>query len=136
MRITLHLDTFDTDPFAYTILWLDDTASKWSREAHWGLTLPAWGIVRTEPGKTLILDSSGTQPLCVLEGLELRSDGGPFEGEVGQAEWYSTDCAKRMRGDWHVQCVDHETTEPEFALFADDPAALSGAFEHQSTDAA
>ena len=47
MRITLHLDTFDTDPFAYAILWLDDQTLKWSREGHAGLALPEWGTLRT-----------------------------------------------------------------------------------------
>jgi len=28
-----------------------------------------------------------------------------------------------MLGDWHVQCVDCETSEPEFGVFADDEAA-------------
>ncbi len=123
MRITLHLDTFDTDPCAYAILWLDDNSLKWSREAHLGLTLPACGTVREAPRRTLICDSSGTQPLCMLEGLELDKNGGPFEGEVGRAHWYIPETAKRMLGEWRVQCVDHETNQPEFGIFADDQAA-------------
>lgn len=123
MRITLHLDTFDTNPSAYAILWLDDASLKWSREAHAGLALPAWGTVRTEAGRTLILDPSGTQQLCKLEGLGLGTDGGPFEGEVGRASWCNRGSTKRMLGDWHVQCVDCETSEPEFGVFADDEGA-------------
>ena len=136
MRITLHLDTFDTDPCAFAILWLDDHSLKWSREAHLGLALPAWGIARSETGRTLIFDPSGTQPLCILEGMELSGNGGPFEGEVGRAYAYTADGAKQMLGDWHVQCIDHETTQPEFGLFADDQAAWSDARGYQSTDTA
>lgn len=46
MRITLHLDTFDTNPSAYAILWLDDASLKWSREAHAGLALPTASRIR------------------------------------------------------------------------------------------
>lgn len=123
MRITLHLDTFDTDPYAYAILWLDDNSMKWSREAHQGLALPAWGTVRKESDKTVIGDSSGTALLCTLEGLELGTSGGPFEGEVGRAHWADEQSANRMLGQWHVQCIDHETTQPECGIFADDEAA-------------
>lgn len=123
MRITLHLDTFDKDPCAYAILWVDDEQLKWSREAHVGLPLPEWGIVRTTPTETQILDQTGKQPLCTLEGLELGQVGGPFEGEIGKACWCAPDSSNALHGDWHVQCLDSESTHPEFGLFADDQPA-------------
>jgi hypothetical protein len=124
MRITVHLDTFDRiNPCAYAILWLDDASLKWSREAHMGLELPEWGLLRMEANRTLLCGQFGGKPLGVLEGLALRKHGGPFEGETGRAHWYTHDAATGEPGHWHVQCVDEQTTEPEFGIFADDEAA-------------
>lgn len=123
MRITLHLDTFDTDPCAYAILWLDDQSLKWSRESHAGLTLPEWGTLRTEAGSTRICGSSARQPLFTLEGLALGKQGGPFEGEDGLVHRDSPDSTSPASGHWHVQCVDTESIEPEFGIFAGDEAA-------------
>lgn len=123
MRITLHLDTFDNDPCAYAILWLDDKSLRWSREAHAGLTLPRWGLLRSEPDGTLISGPSGTRPLSMLEGLSIGRHGGPLEGETGRACLYAIGSIVQASGHWHVQCVDNENTEPEFSVFADDEAA-------------
>jgi hypothetical protein len=124
VRITLHLDTFDRlNPWAYAILWLDDESLKWSREAHVGLTLPEWGTLRMEGDRTLVCGQFGGDLLCVLEGLELRKQGGPFEGEVGLARSYTNNSKKSEPGHWHVQCVDTQVTEPEFGIFANDEAA-------------
>jgi len=123
MRITLHLDTFDADPCAYAILWLDDNSLKWSREAHAGLTLPEWGILRTEPNGTLICGPGGMEPLCALDGLTFGNNSGPFEGEAGRACWHSPECTNRMSGHWHVQCLDGEHIDPESSMFADNRAA-------------
>ncbi|MGN6230422.1 MAG: DUF3564 family protein [Trinickia sp.] len=123
MRITLHLDTFDTDPRAYAILWLDDGLLKWSREAHGGLTLPEWGPLRAEPSGTLICEPSGTRPLFLLEGLQLGTQGGPFEGELGLVRQCTPDSSNPTSGHWHVQCLDNENVAPECGLFADDWSA-------------
>ena len=123
MRITLHLETLDrVNPAAYAILWLDDTSFKWSREAHLGLALPAWGTLRTDAGNTLICGPFDTQPLCVLEGLALGKQGGSFDRETGRAHLYPRDEANAKSGHWHVQCVDCEHIEPEFGIFADEPS--------------
>ncbi|RDU99343.1 DUF3564 family protein [Trinickia dinghuensis] len=123
MRITLHLDTFDKNPFAYAILWLDDQSLKWSREGHAGLALPEWGILQTDPTGTVICGLSRMQPLFLLEGLELGRHGGPFEGEVGLVHGFGPESKNPESGHWHVQCVDTENIAPEFSLFADNQAA-------------
>jgi hypothetical protein len=123
MRITLHLDTFDADPCAYAILWLDDQSLKWSREAHAGLALPAWGILRTQAKGTLICGSPKTRSLFLLEGLQLGKHGGPFEGEAGTVHWCGPESAKTESGHWHVRCTDSENIHPESSLFADDEVA-------------
>jgi hypothetical protein len=124
MRITVHLDTFDRiDPCAYAILWVDDESLKWSREAHLGLTLPEWGRVRTEGANTLLTGPGDAEPLCVLEGLALHKEGGPFEGETGRADWHAQAPTHPEPGHWHVQCVDEQGAPAEFGVFADDEAA-------------
>lgn len=119
MRLTVHLDTFDrVHPMAFAILWLDKDTRRWSREGHFGLDLPEWGGLHMDCGNTLVCAPHSTVPVCILEGLDLDDADGPFEGEVGRAQW----CAERGRnwstGHWRVQCVDIEQTEPEHGMFA------------------
>jgi len=117
MRITIHLSTFEeTNPCAYAIVWIDRDARRWSRESHFGLDLPTWGVVHARPGATLLCDPHDGSALCELDGLELESQGGPFEGEAGSARL----CSAKARGHWHVQCVDEELALPEHSLFADE----------------
>lgn len=124
MRITVHLDAFDRlNPNAYAILWLDDASLKWSREGHLGLALPEWGKVCSDGKNTLICPPSGGAPQCVLEGMDIGSDGGPFEGETGPARWQTDAPPDTAAGHWHVQCIDHTCTPAEFSVFADDVAA-------------
>lgn len=126
MRLTVHLNTFDRlNPCAYAILWIDKESSKWSREGHVGLDLPESGTLDADSDGTLIHGSNNSRPLCVLEGLDLNTvGGGPFEGEVGCAQWCSDDGLAPVSGHWHVQCVDQEFAQPERnALAADDSAS-------------
>lgn len=117
MRITIHLSTFSkTNPCAYAILWIDRDAQRWSGESHFGLDLPTWGIVHSQPGVTLLCGQRDDAPLCELDGLAMDSDGGPFEGEAGGARW----CSDKARGHWHVQCVDEALALPEYGIFAED----------------
>jgi hypothetical protein len=117
MRITVHLSTFDeTNPCAYAILWIDRDTLRWSRESHFGLALPEWGVVRALPGTTLLNAPHDGAPLCELDGLDLVEETGPFEGETGGAHLYRT----KARGHWHVQCIDEDLAIPEHGLFADD----------------
>jgi hypothetical protein len=96
MRITIHLSTFEeTNPCAYAIVWIDRDAQRWSRESHFGLNLPTWGVVHERPGATLLCSPHDGTPLCELEGLELESQGGPFEGEAGSARLCSYSPMKR-----------------------------------------
>ncbi|CAB3657742.1 DUF3564 family protein [Trinickia soli] len=117
MRITIHLSTFDEiNPCAYAIVWIDRDARKWSRESHYGLDLPTWGIVEVQPGLTRLCDPHDGTAICDLDGFDLQRKDGPFEGETGSAQW----CGNRSRGHWHVQCIDDETTLAEHGVFADD----------------
>ena len=121
MRITIHLSTFDRlNPCAYAILWLDRERRQWSRESHFGIDLPAWGVLEDKPHATHICAQHGEAPMFVLDGLELRGDVGPFEGETGAAQWNGPQ--KHAPGHWHVQCVDKKRIEPESGVFAGDDA--------------
>ncbi len=124
MRITVHLDTFDrVNPMAFAILWLDMDARKWSREGHMGLDLPEWGTLEVDAHNTLIRGGHGTRPSCVLEGLDLDGESGPFEGETGVAQWCGGASRSAASGHWHVQCIDQETAQPEHRVFAADDEA-------------
>lgn len=119
MRITIHLATFDRiDPTGYAVLWLDDESLMWSREAHMGLPLPRWGTLRPNPDETLLCASHGGWPRCELQGLHLRRQNGPFEGETGCALWYEENGSVAKAGSWHVQCVDDTATSAESSMFA------------------
>jgi hypothetical protein len=121
MRITIHLNTFDRiDPTSYAILWLDDESLMWSREAHMSLPLPQWGNVRLNAESTLLCALHDGWPRCVLQGLQLRQHGGPFEGETGCALWYEDDGSLAKVGSWHIQCVDDTSTRAESSVFADE----------------
>lgn len=120
MRITAHLDRYDRlDPEACAIIWLDKQAGKWSREAHVGAGVPSWGHSGHTQDGTCLLTGDDGQPLCVLEGLDLVSRDGPFEGETGSIRWLAHDRAPSAEGRWHVQCIDTTTHEPDDSLFAD-----------------
>ncbi|BFG79908.1 DUF3564 domain-containing protein [Paraburkholderia terrae] len=128
MRLTVHLDTFDRlNPCAYVILWLDKESNTWSREGHVGLDLPESGALAVDTRDTLVYSPNSRRPLCVLEGLDLhRGTEGPFEGEVGRAQWCRDDGLPPAPGHWHVQCVDQEVTRSEHnALAADDSESCS-----------
>lgn len=117
MRITIHLSTFDeTHPCAYAIVWIDRDTQRWSRESHFGVELPAWGVVRSAPGVTRLCDPHGGAALCGLEGFELDDEYGPLEGEIGGARW----CRDRGRGHWRVQCIDEYATRSQYGFFAGD----------------
>ena len=117
MRITIHLSTFDElNPCAYAIVWIDRDARKWSRESHFGLDLPTWGIVTSQRGVTRLCSPRADEAICELTGFDLGSDEGPFEGETGGAQL----CGVKARGHWPVQCVDEEATLAENSVFADD----------------
>lgn len=121
MRLTIHLDTFDRiNPMAFAILWLDKDMRRWSREGHHGLDLPKWGALRVDCGNTLVCGPHDSRPFCVLEGLDLNTAGGPFEGETGRTQWCANEGRTLMSGHWHVQCVDTGCVNPESSIFAGD----------------
>lgn len=121
MRITIHLDTFDcADPAVYAILWLDRDALKWSREGHAGIAIPPWGRLDHASTGTRIVASAENHALCVLDGLDLATASGPFEGESGRALWYRHAHHAPVAGKWHVQCVDDTNLPAENSVFADD----------------
>lgn len=121
MRITVHLSTFERlNPCAYAILWLDRERRQWSRESHFGLDLPAWGVLETHGGATQICAQRGSAPLLSLEGLDLEDGDGPFEGETGSAQWRGK---RHSAGHWYVQCIDEDTARAENSMFSDDSAS-------------
>jgi len=121
MRVTLHLDSFNQlDASAYAIVWIDKEAGKWSREGHAGVQLPDWGRCLPVPGGTRLVAGEDCGDICTLEGLELSTPEGPFEGEEGYVQWHVRADAEPVAGRWHVQCVDETRCEPEESLFADD----------------
>jgi hypothetical protein len=120
MRITAHLARYDRlDPDACAIIWLDKRAGKWSREAHVGAGVPSWGHAGRTPDGTCLLTGDDRQPLCLLEGLDLASADGPFEGETGAVRWLAQGNPASTEGRWHVQCVDATESNPDDSLFAD-----------------
>lgn len=107
MRITAHLDRYDRlDPDACAIIQLDKRAGKWSREALVGTGVPQWGHAGQTLDGTCLLAGDDRQPLCVLEGLDLASPDGPFEGETGAIRWLAQDRSASLEGRWHVECVE------------------------------
>ncbi|MCP3710056.1 DUF3564 domain-containing protein [Paraburkholderia sp. CNPSo 3274] len=121
MRVTVHLDSFDQlDPSACAIVWIDTEAKKWSREGHAGVSLSEWGQCRPSPGGTSLLACEDRREVCTLDGLNLGSSDGPFEGECGDVHWRARMSAGPLGARWHVQCVDESAREPEDGLFADE----------------
>lgn len=120
MRVTVHLDTFDRlAPGAYAIVWIDKEAGKWSREGHAGVELPQWGHCRSTREGTCLAAGDNASDCCMIEGLDLTSSEGPFEGEHGRVQWHGCGL-EPVAGDWHVQCVDSTPCVPEEVLFADE----------------
>lgn len=121
MRVTVHLDSFDQlDPSAYAIVWVDTETKKWSREGHAGVNLSEWGQCRPSPGGTTLLACEDQHEVCTLEGLDLATGEGPFEGECGGVRLNQRLNAGLLEGHWHVQCVDECVPDPEDGLFADE----------------
>ena len=121
MRVTIHLDSFvRRDPSAYAIIWIDTKTKQWSREGHAAVSLPEWGQCRPSPRGTSLLTRDIQYELCVLEGLDLEANDGPFEGECGGVEWREHPDAEPSRARWSVQYVDETLTVPEDGLFPDE----------------
>ncbi|WP_347814183.1 DUF3564 family protein [Paraburkholderia sp. BL10I2N1] len=98
-------------------------AHKWSREGHVGLDLPEWGAWIVDHGNTFICAPHDTRPLCILDGLDMSGQHGPFEGETGTADWCGNQGPVHEQGHWHVQCVDPDAAVAEHGVFADDDVA-------------
>ncbi|WP_042337479.1 DUF3564 family protein [Paraburkholderia ferrariae] len=123
MRVTVHLDGFEQiAPCSYAIVWIDKESGTWSREGHAGVRLPQWGRCRSIQGAALLVSEPEGTAICQLDGLDLTSDVGPFEGEHGEARWPCTGPVP-IAGHWHVQCIDPSTAVAEDSLFADDDAS-------------
>jgi hypothetical protein len=121
MRITIHIDELNhPDPSAYAILWLDTQEHKWSREGHAVIDLPDWGMLVPHASNAGVTGPQGGRTLCELEGLDLSSRYGPFEGESGRALWHRCGHQTPLIGKWHVQCIDPSASLAEHGLFAGD----------------
>jgi hypothetical protein len=134
MRITIKLDRFDhADESAYAVLWLDNERGRWSREAHDGFELPAWGTWELAPIGTLLRSPDASAPIVMLDGLRLAArEYTPGIGQLatsaqGRAKFFRFDESGVLRsadaGHWHVQCIDREPTIAEHEIFSDEPDA-------------
>jgi hypothetical protein len=116
MRITIKLDR-PADPDAFAVLWLDLESRHWSREMHSGVDIPSWGLVRAEPGATLICDLHSPHPLCALTGLDLEDRTRLIEGQSGHVLWHCDSNPGVCLDRWHVQCIESESIEAENEVF-------------------
>jgi hypothetical protein len=107
MRITIHIDTFDrVSPCGYAIFEVDKEARHWVCSSQCGLSLPDEGPLVPAPNGTLVCGSTDQAHLCLLEGLDVFSTNGPFEGETGAAMWYAYLGIQPAAGHWHVELIE------------------------------
>jgi hypothetical protein len=118
MRITTRLD-YHAKHDAFAVLWLDTDSCLWSREMHDGVDIPSWGLLRFEPGATLIFDQHGPIPLCALIGLDGNDATRVAEDQVGHAVWYGDPAPGLQPDRWQVRCVDVTQTKAENGVFAE-----------------
>ncbi|MEX3922083.1 DUF3564 family protein [Paraburkholderia sp. BR10872] len=119
MRLTILINGPDpTVNHDYAVLWLDLDEQRWSREAHCGLALPEWGVLRQTGASTLLCSSSPEEPVCSLVGLAPDR-----HNEVESAEGVAAFPAEVLPGhhaDWHwrLQAVDRSRIRAASAFFA------------------
>jgi hypothetical protein len=118
MRITTRLD-YPAKHDAFAVLWLDTDSCLWSREMHDGVDIPSWGLLRFEPGATLICDQHAPDPLCALIGLDVNDAAHLAEEQVGRAAWYGDPAPGLQPDRWHVRCIDATQTNAENGVFGE-----------------
>lgn len=138
MRLTILINGPDpTVNHDYAVLWLDTQEQRWSREAHSGVDLPAWGEIVTRGSETVLCASTTVEPLCVLHDLHItrRNDVSRSDGLVSLAY----DALKKTTWRWRLQAVDRAPVRAESALFAGEalnhlstPSTRSQAISHNA----
>lgn len=132
MRLTILINGSDpSENHDYAVLWLDMEDLRWSREAHSGVDLPSWGIIRTDEKAITLLDSASPEPLCILRRLRigLRNEISGADGPVTLSEERRPGCL--IDWHWRLQAVDRTSATAEHTLFAA-PAAPSPQRTRQS----
>jgi hypothetical protein len=117
MRLTILINGSDpTVNHDYAVLWLDTDEHRWSREAHDGIDLPAWGELRDENGVTKLCAPSADAPLCTLNGLSVDRRQRVSSAQ-GVAAWSSDRTRAPMSGYWRLQAVDRLPVHAEHSVF-------------------
>jgi hypothetical protein len=86
---------------------------------HDGVDIPSWGLLRFEPGATLICDQHVPDPLCALIGLDVNDAAHLAEEQVGRAAWYGDPVPGLQPDRWHVRCIDATQTNAENGVFGE-----------------
>lgn len=117
MRLTILINGSDpTVNHDYAVLWLDTDEHRWSREAHDGIDLPAWGELRDADGVTTLCAPSTEAPLCTLNGLSVDRRQHVSSAQ-GVAAWSSERTRSPMSGYWRLQAVDRLPVHAENSVF-------------------
>lgn len=133
MRLTILINGSDpSDNHDYALLWLDLDELRWSREAHSGVDLPSWGIIRTDETAMTLLGPASPEPLCTLQQLNIG-----LRKEISGADGPAILPDERQPGyliDWHwrLQAVDRTSARAENSLFAAPVPAPSPQWSRQS----
>ncbi|WJF91867.1 DUF3564 family protein [Paraburkholderia bonniea] len=118
MRLTILLKGPDPGTARdYAVLWLDTEQHRWSREAHDGVDLPAWGKLREEHGVTMLCAAGNDVPLCTLYDLNVSAvDDAQARGPVA---WPGLSGHHAPPGgSWRLQAIDRQPVRAERSLFA------------------
>jgi hypothetical protein len=117
MRLTILINGSDpTVNHDYAVLWLDTDEHRWSREAHQGIDLPAWGELHDADGVTTLCAPSNDAPLCTLNGLHVDRRQ-QITSVEGAAAWTALPTATPANGFWRLQAVDRQKIKAENRVF-------------------
>ncbi|AAY59252.1 DUF3564 domain-containing protein [Burkholderia pseudomallei] len=114
MRLTIRINGSDAPAQQFAVLWLDTDEQLWSREAHQGIDLPAWGKVKDVEGAVALCSADSGEALCRLQGLSFSNVRRLSEDEEhGNAVLGG----KNPQGAWRLQAVDSASIQPEHREF-------------------
>jgi hypothetical protein len=110
MRLTIKIDRRDQamQP-SFAVLWLDTEEQLWSREAHQGIDLPTWGMVKDVEGAIALCSADSGEAVCRLQGLSFDAIAPVAWSGRGKALLAS----QQAEGDWRLQAVETGTVQPE-----------------------
>lgn len=114
MRLTIRINgSSPSIQQAFAVLWLDTDEHLWSREAHQGIDLPAWGKVKDVEGAVALCNADSGEALCKLQGLSFDNAPARADRKEGAAELGG----RNPSGAWRLQAVDDEQIQPEHRIF-------------------